>query len=136
MLAEWRIVYHGSTGVPAVTAAVTLRGDLDIAVRSLLTEHLAPLAARRLDRLEFDLAAVTYMDCAAASALIDVGRAAMPPGRQLVIRGASRSVSRLLVLSGLDEGCLLLPGRSRRRAGQLREAGVRAGYLLDQGSYE
>lgn len=82
-------------------------------------------------RLELDLAAVSYMDCAAASILIDVGRVALPPGRQPVIRGASPSVSRLLVLSELDEDCLRLPGRSGRRACQLSEAGGSASYPPD-----
>jgi anti-anti-sigma factor len=99
-----------------VTATVRLRGDLDIAVRSLLTEHLGPLAARRLDRLEFDLAAVTYMDAAAASILIEVARSALPIGEQPVIVGASPQIRRLLLLSGLDSDCVLSAKRSGRRA--------------------
>lgn len=116
MLAEWRIIYHGCEGAPTVTAAVRLRGDLDIAVRSLLTEHLGPLAVRRLDRLELDLSAVTYMDAAAAGILIGVARSTLPRGEQPVITGASPLVRRLLLLSGLEADMVPCAKRSGQHA--------------------
>lgn len=121
MLAEWRILYQGCSDTPIVTATVRLRGDLDIAVRSLLTEHLSPLAARRLDGLEYDLTAVTYMDAAAAGILIQLGRSALPPGKQPVIVGASAQIRRLLRLSGLDADCVLSAKRYARRASEVSE---------------
>lgn len=119
MLAEWRIIYHGCEDTPTVTAAVRLRGDLDIAVRSLLTEHLGPLAVRRLDRLELDVTAVTYMDAAAAGILIGVARSALPPGEHPVIIGASPLVRRLLLLSGLEADLMLCAKRSGPHASEV-----------------
>lgn len=109
MLAEWRIVEDRNARPETLTVVVRLRGHLDISVRPLLTALLGTLAARRFDRLELDLRAVSYMDCAAASLLVGLARAMLPPGGQPVILVDSQPVRRLLVLSGMDEDCLLHP---------------------------
>jgi anti-anti-sigma factor len=124
MLAEWRIVEDRAACPPALTAVVRLRGGLDISVRPLLTELLGTLAARRIDRLELDLHAVSYLDCAAAGLLVELARVMLPPGSQPVILVASPPMRRLLVLSGLDEKCLLQAPAMHKSRGHGKTGGT------------
>ena len=54
--------------------------------------------------IAFDLAGVSFMDCAAARLIVDTGRR-LPGGGRTVIRSATPAVRRLLALTGLDASC-------------------------------
>jgi anti-anti-sigma factor len=88
------------------TAVVRLLGDLDVTVAAALSQHLADLAARKPDRLIFDMATVGFLDCAAARVMFAAARS-MLPGRKPVIRSPGPLVRRLLELTGLDTQCEL-----------------------------
>ncbi len=88
------------------TAVVRLRGDLDISMRAALSAQLAGLIAMKPDRLIFDMAAVSYLDCAVAAAIFGASGSVVP-ARKPVIRSPCPLVQRLLELTGLDRQCEL-----------------------------
>jgi len=60
VLAEWRIVRFAERSGPSkTTATVRLSGELDVAARAVLREHLAPLATKQVDRLVVDVTGVS-----------------------------------------------------------------------------
>ena len=89
------------------TAVIRLRGEFDVTARITLAELLAPLAALRLDRLVIDLNQVDFLDCAAAAAMFEAARKALPPGEMPVVRAQRPLVRRLLQLTGWDSQCVL-----------------------------
>lgn len=88
------------------TAVVRLHGELDLAVRSALWEHLAEVAEKKPDALVIDLAAVTFLDCGTAVMLIQMGQL-LASGKKPVLRYVRPQVRRLLELTGLDSQCEL-----------------------------
>jgi anti-sigma B factor antagonist len=93
-------------GLADGVAVVRLVGDLDVSVAFALAEELAGLEDRKPDRLIFDMAAVDYLDCAAAGVLFGVARSVLP-GTKPVIRSPGPLVRKLLELAGLDTQCEL-----------------------------
>ena len=87
-------------------ATVILGGELDLSSRDFLAEHLDRVAAREPWRLLFDMAAVRFVDCAAARTLVGTARF-LPPGSRPVIRNVRPAVRRLLELTGLEAHCVL-----------------------------
>lgn len=88
------------------TAVVRLHGELDITVASALGQQLAELADKKPDRLVFDMAAVGFLDCAAARVLFRASRAMLPDGKP-VVRSPCPLVRTLLELTGWDTQCEL-----------------------------
>lgn len=82
-------------------AIVVISGELDICAEPALRRALTEVLDQRPERLFFDLADVTFIDCAAARALTAAGRA-LPGSRKAVIRRPSRVVRRLLDLAGIS----------------------------------
>lgn len=96
-------------------AVVRLRGELDVTMVSALSEQLAGLKDKKPDRLIFDMAAVDYLDCAAARVMFAAARSVLGGG-QPVICSPQPIVHRLLELTGLDTQCeLARPGGLVRR---------------------
>lgn len=92
---------------------VRLRGELDVTVAAALSEQLAGLRDKEPSWLIYDMAAVSFLDCAAARVMLAAAGSVLGNGRQPVIRAAAPLVRRLLELSGLDRQCELaglLPG--------------------------
>lgn len=83
------------------TAVVRLLGDLDATVAATLSQRLADLQDKKPDRLIFDMAAVDFLDCAAAGVMFAAARS-MLPGRKPVIRAPGPLVRRVLELTDLD----------------------------------
>jgi anti-anti-sigma factor len=93
-------------GLADGTAVVRLLGDLDASVAFVLAEQMAELEDKKPDRLIFDMAAVGFLDCAAAGVIFGVARA-MLPGTKPVIRSPGPLVRKLLTLTDLDTQCEL-----------------------------
>lgn len=90
--------------VTAGIAAIVIRGELDPATTPLLARRLAQILADGPKRLVFDMAGVTFIDCAASRLIVGTGRC-LPLGRRPVIRHPSPAVRRILELTGLAAHC-------------------------------
>jgi anti-anti-sigma factor len=88
----------------ATATTVALSGDLDLTSTPSLTATLSQVLEGRPQRLVFDLAAVGFVDCAAARCLVGTRRF-LPPGRRPVLRSPAPLVLRVLTLTGLDADC-------------------------------
>jgi anti-anti-sigma factor len=94
-------------GLAEGTAVVRLVGELDASVAVALAGQLTDLRDKAPDRLVFDMAAVGFLDCAAARVLFGAARSILPGGARLVICSAGPQVRTLLELVGLDTQCEL-----------------------------
>jgi anti-sigma B factor antagonist len=88
----------------AGTVTVVISGELDFTSMPSLAEQLAQVLARKPRRLVFDMAQVSFIDCASARLIVGMGRN-LPDGRQPVIRRPGPAVRRILELTGLDAHC-------------------------------
>jgi anti-anti-sigma factor len=77
-------------------------GELDVATVGPFSEHLALLADAGTGDVDVDMALVTFCDAATLRALITVHEQLSVRGRRLRVVNPSRSVLRLLQLTGLD----------------------------------
>ncbi len=108
--------------VEAASAATTIfvRGELDLVTMPLLTEQLTLVAREKPGRLVFDLARTDFMDCGSARLIAGAGEW-LPEGQRPVIRRPSRSVRRVLELTGLEAYCAI----EGLRVGSIRTCAVR-----------
>ena len=83
------------------TTVVAVRGEVDIETGPRLAAALRA-AVEAGGPVVADLGAVTFMDTAGFSALVSAHRLADRAGGQLVLRGVSGQLRRLLGLLGLD----------------------------------
>lgn len=79
---------------------VVLRGELDVATAPSLTSMVADLARAGTPAEVVDLRQVTFCDSSGLSALI-VAHQALPPGQALVLLRPTKTVHRLLTLTGM-----------------------------------
>ncbi|GIF01298.1 STAS domain-containing protein [Paractinoplanes rishiriensis] len=87
---------------PGGTAHVALIGEIDLSnADGLRASLLEVLFARHPDRIEVDLAGVTFMSCGGLSALVGVGNVATRTACQLRIKYPQPVVRRVLELTGL-----------------------------------
>jgi anti-anti-sigma factor len=85
-------------------ATVVVSGDLDAVTMSVLSAQLVEVAAQHPRRLVFDLAQVSFIDCAAIRLITSSG-GILPGGGRPVLRRPSAAVRRLLGLTDLGVGC-------------------------------
>lgn len=71
-----------------------------------LSEQLADVKDKKPDRLIFDMAAVGFLECAAAGVMFCAARSILPGGKP-VIRSPGPLVRTLLELTSLDTQCEL-----------------------------
>lgn len=94
------------------SAVVSVRGDLDVSTAaqlwSLLQEHLT--AGRRFLRL--DLGAVTFVDAAAVTAIVEVHHEALYRRGTLVLVGVTALVAKVLSLTGASDTLFIAGPRS------------------------
>jgi anti-anti-sigma factor len=84
------------------TARVAVAGEIDLSTADLLRARLLTvLSALRPQRLEVDLAAVTFLDCSGITVLVVAGNIAARTGCQLRITNPQPIVRRVLDLTGL-----------------------------------
>jgi len=88
----------------AGTATVVISGELDLLSTPSLAGHLNQVLAGHPRRLVFDLARVSFIDCAAAR-LIAGTEASLPGDQRPVVRRAAPEVRRVFELTGLDARC-------------------------------
>jgi anti-sigma B factor antagonist len=88
----------------AGTATIVISGELDLLSTPSLAGHLDQILAGQPRRLVFDLARVSFIDCAAAR-LIAGTEASLPGDHRPVVRRAAPEVRRVFELTGLDIRC-------------------------------
>ena len=82
-------------------STVILYGDLDLPATDGFLQQAALAVDERTGRLVFDLAGVTFLDCAGVRALSIAARLA-PGGCPVIIRSLSPMARRIVELLGLD----------------------------------
>lgn len=87
---------------------IIAEGDLDASALPVLTWHLARVVKRNPQTLVLDLTGVSFLDCAAAHAIVDAA-CALPGSPRPVLVRPPPPVSRLLSLTGLDQECTIRP---------------------------
>lgn len=85
-------------------ATVVLSGALDLLAIPILSEHLRPILAAKPRHLVFDMARVTFADCASARLITDTGRY-LTAGRKPVVKDAAPPVRRVFELTGFAHHC-------------------------------
>jgi anti-anti-sigma factor len=91
-------------------------GELDIATGPTLERELRRVEATDVDRIELDLAAVTFIDSAGIRVLTDADARTRADGGRLQITRGPRGVQRVLELVGADHTLpLIAPAAERRR---------------------
>jgi len=84
------------------TVRVAVAGEIDMSTADMLHAGLlGVLSALPPERIEVDLAGVTFMDCSALTVLVVAGNAAARTGCQLRITNPQPIVRRVLGLTGL-----------------------------------
>lgn len=92
---------HTSNVMPG-TVRVAVAGEIDLSTSDALHAGLlAVLSAQLPERIDIDLAEVTFMDCGGLTVLVAVGKAASRMGCQLRITNPQPIVRRVLDLTGL-----------------------------------
>ena len=99
-----------------------LYGDLDFPATGGFLEQAALAVDDRTERLVFDLAGVTFLECAGVRALIIAARLA-PGGCPVIIRSLSPMGHRIAELLGLDLASLRGLSLGRGRPDGLRDGG-------------
>jgi anti-anti-sigma factor len=91
---------------------IVIRGELDLVTLPVLAGQLALVSRDKPERLVFDLAGTSFMDCGSAR-LIAGCRSWLRDGGRPVIRHPGPGVRRILGLTGLDAYCdIEVPGGS------------------------
>ncbi|HUC23365.1 MAG TPA: STAS domain-containing protein [Streptosporangiaceae bacterium] len=90
------------------TVTVVLRGELDVMIEGFLNGRLLRIREMNPNRLVFETAQVTYLDCASAR-LIAGTCDWLPAGVKPVVSNPSPIVRRVLLASGIGAFCELRP---------------------------
>jgi anti-anti-sigma factor len=94
--------------VTGETVIVVLRGELDVTVEGFLYGRLSRIREIRPSRLVFEMAQVTYLDCASARLIAGTGDW-LPAGVKPVVSHPPPIVRRVLEASGIGAFCELGP---------------------------
>jgi anti-anti-sigma factor len=84
-------------------AVVSVGGELDPGTAGELTEAALTAMQEIGPSLVLDLSGVTFMDSTGLKVLLAVHQRAQLAGGRLVLAGATRSVKRVVSITGLDE---------------------------------
>jgi len=85
-------------------ATLVLAGELDLLTMPVLSERLMPILAAKPLHLVFDMARVTFADCASARLIACAGRY-LPAARAPVIKDPVPAVRRIFEVAGLADRC-------------------------------
>jgi anti-anti-sigma factor len=83
-------------------AIVTVGGEVDLETASQLGEHALEALRDVSAHVVVDLAGVTFMDSTGLKVLLSIQRRAALAGGSFAVAGATRTVRRILALTGLD----------------------------------
>ena len=98
-----RTGFHAVTEGSAEHVVVRLQGDLDMATTAELQRTLASVLAEQPVRLTVDLTGLDFIDSTGVGALIAGLRRAEGQGCTFSLRSPSRSVLKVLRLTGVDQ---------------------------------
>ena len=84
-------------------ALVTVVGEVDLETASRLGDHTLAALRDVSPHLALDLSGVTFMDSTGLKVLLAVQRRADLAGGSLALVGPTRTVRRILTLTGLDQ---------------------------------
>lgn len=88
-------------------AVVAVRGEVDLETASVLGDHALEALRSVSPHLVLDLAGVGFMDSTGLKVLLTIRRRAELSGGSFALAGASRSVRKILSLTGLDQAMTL-----------------------------
>ena len=108
-------------------STLILCGDLDLPATGGFLEQAALAVDDRTERLVFDLAGVTFLDCTGIRALSIAARVA-PGGCPVIIRSLSRPARRIITVLGTDD----IENLRRLTAGPEPRDGLRDGVTGEQ----
>ena len=77
-------------------------GEIDMSVKSVFEEHLAEVSEAHQGDVVVDLGDVTFFDSAGLGVLLQARQQLESDGRKLLIARPSRSVTRVLEVSGVE----------------------------------
>lgn len=97
----------------AHSAAIAITGELDLAVAHRLASTLQDQHRRARRYVRLDLSDVAFIDATALSVLVDAHFEFLARRGTLTLTGVSRSVSRLLSLTGLGDVLLVASTRAQ-----------------------
>jgi anti-anti-sigma factor len=92
---------------------VTVHGEIDHAVKDMLSEALLSYDGAAPLRTVADLSGVTFVDSSGINVFVAAHQAASDDEGWLRIAGAQESVLRLLEIVGLDEASAAIPPSTR-----------------------
>ncbi|MGI8678181.1 MAG: STAS domain-containing protein [Jatrophihabitans sp.] len=108
--------------VDATRATLQLRGEMDLSNADLLTAVLANQLSFGRHFIRLDVSRLGFLDCAGLRAIVLAHNDCLSARGVLVLAGATRSVTRLLAITHLDEALRVenetdrTPQRSQRLA--------------------
>lgn len=92
-----------STRASADRAVVAVAGEVDLETASQLGDHALEALHTVSPHIVLDLSGVTFMDSTGLKVLLTIQRRADLAGGSFAVAGASRSVRKILTLTGLDQ---------------------------------
>ncbi len=92
-----------STRRAEARAVVTVGGEVDLETASQLGQHALDAVRDVSPHVALDLSGVTFMDSTGLKVLLSIQRRADLAGGSLAVTGATRSVRKILALTGLDQ---------------------------------
>ncbi|HEX7188981.1 MAG TPA: STAS domain-containing protein [Actinomycetes bacterium] len=84
-------------------AVVSVGGEIDLETASQLGDHALDAVREVSPHVVLDLTGVTFMDSTGLKVLLTIQRRADLAGGSFAVVGASRSVRKILSLTGLDQ---------------------------------
>ena len=84
-------------------AVVTVGGEVDLDTASQLGDHALDAVRDTSPHVVLDLTGVTFMDSTGLKVLLSIQRRAELAGGSFGVAGPSRSVRKILALTGLDQ---------------------------------
>jgi anti-sigma B factor antagonist len=116
----------------AGSALVTVSGELDIATKPELIDHVSPILSTHVDMVVLDLSGITFIDAQGLSALLMIERQARLVPAGLLLAGVPPVVLSLLRITHLDKhfrvfprveaaDCIRLVDHEESTAGQIRK---------------
>jgi anti-anti-sigma factor len=84
-------------------AVVSVAGEVDLETASQLGDHALDTIREVSPHVVLDLTGVTFMDSTGLKVLLTIQRRAEIAGGSFAVAGASRSVRKILSLTGLDQ---------------------------------
>jgi len=115
-----RLGYHQS----ADGLVVAIRGDLDLATVDQTVRYVSDIIDRHDGPISADLSGLAFCDACGLGALIRIARHAEQAGRRLEFIKPSRSVARIMRITGIDDR-LLVPELAGLGAGGSDDAAGR-----------